>query len=105
MSDPGPMGPLVLCLLLIFLFPLQRPSVPVAPTPPPNIYMSPVQKKLHDQLQQKARQVQDAILRQQEELRTITEQLSFAKQGSVPLVNQTPGESFGNMAGLYFRSN
>lgn len=62
---------------------LQRPPVS---TPPQNIYMSPVQKKLHDQLQQKARQVQDAIMRQQEELRTITEQLSFAKQGTVPMV-------------------
>ena len=61
-------------------------------TPPQNIYMSPVQKKLHDQLQQKARQVQDAIMRQQEELRTITEQLSFAKQGTVPMVGPPSGE-------------
>lgn len=64
------------------------PTPPQAPVPSQNVYMSPVQKKLHDQLQQKARQVQDAIRRQQEELRTITEQLSFAKQGAIPMVNQ-----------------
>ena len=48
--------------------------------------MTPVQRQLHEQLQRKARQVQDAILRQQEELREIAQQLAFS-QGVLPIMN------------------
>lgn len=55
-------------------------------SPPSNVYMTPVQRQLHEQLQRKAGQVQSAILRQQEELRKIHQQLLFA-QGSLPVLN------------------
>lgn len=55
-------------------------------SPPVNVYMTPVQRQLHEQLQRKAGQVQDAILRQQEELRKIHQQLLFA-EGNIPMLN------------------
>jgi hypothetical protein len=60
---------------------------------PTNIYMTPVQRQLHEQLQRKAGQVQDAILRQQEELRKIHQQLLFA-QGNIPVLNSNTGKVY-----------
>ena len=50
---------------------------------PSNVFMTPVQKQLHEQLQRKANQVQTIILKQQEELKKIHQQLLFT-QGPFP---------------------
>lgn len=44
-----------------------------------NLFLTPAQKFLHDQLVQKSEQLQDTIRRQQEELRQITQQLAQAQ--------------------------
>ncbi|KAL3878214.1 hypothetical protein ACJMK2_030582 [Sinanodonta woodiana] len=54
----------------------------------PQLYMTPIQHQLHEQLKQKARQVQEAIMRQQEELKKITDQLSLNHQGLLPYLIQ-----------------
>ncbi|KAK3602792.1 hypothetical protein CHS0354_026342 [Potamilus streckersoni] len=54
----------------------------------PQLHMTPIQRQLHEQLKQKARQVQEAIIRQQEELRKITDQLSLNRQGLLPYLIQ-----------------
>nr|WDV40241.1 circadian locomotor output cycles kaput [Sinonovacula constricta] len=59
-------------------------------TVPGSVYMTPIQRQLHEQLQRKAQQVQDAILRQQEELRKITQQLIFA-QGAITMPSSNNG--------------
>lgn len=46
----------------------------------PQLFMTPAQRQLHKQLQFKSQQLQQTILRQQEELRQITEELSLAHQ-------------------------
>ncbi|XP_045204691.2 circadian locomoter output cycles protein kaput-like isoform X2 [Mercenaria mercenaria] len=69
---------------------------------PTNIYMTPVQRQLHEQLQRKAGQVQDAILRQQEELRKIHQQLLFA-QGNIPVLNSNSDNMAGLMGGEHSR--
>ncbi|WAQ99737.1 CLOCK-like protein [Mya arenaria] len=46
---------------------------------PTNMYMTPVQKQLHEQLQRKANQVQSMIFKQQEELKQIHQQLLFTQ--------------------------
>ncbi|KAL4230779.1 hypothetical protein ACF0H5_011154 [Mactra antiquata] len=58
----------------------------VSVSPSVDVYMTPVQRQLHEQLRRKAGQVQDAILRQQEELRKIHQQLLFA-EGNIPMIN------------------
>lgn len=68
--------------------------VNIAVSPPTNVYMTPVQRQLHEQLRRKAGQVQDAILRQQEELRKIHQQLLFA-QGNIPALGTGPETMIG----------
>jgi hypothetical protein len=48
------------------------------------LFLTPVQQQLYHQLQEKSQQLQQAILRQQTELRQITQQLNLAKQGALP---------------------
>jgi hypothetical protein len=49
------------------------------------LFLTPVQRQLLHQLQEKSQQLQQAILRQQTELRQITQQLNLAKQGALPI--------------------
>lgn len=50
--------------------------------------MTPAQRQLHKQLQFKSQQLQQTILRQQEELRQITEELALAHQ-FMPIADAT----------------
>lgn len=59
-------------------------SPEIQPTSP-QLFLTPVQQQLYRQLQDKAQQLQSAIVRQQTELQQITQQLSFAKQGGHPV--------------------
>lgn len=47
--------------------------------------LTPIQKQLHEQLREKSQKLQQAILKQQEELQQITQQLAMAQQGMPPL--------------------
>ncbi|KAH3730673.1 hypothetical protein DPMN_056664 [Dreissena polymorpha] len=75
---------------------LSSPATDVSPMPsqldmlPSNVYMTPVQKQLHEQLQRKASQVQSLIFRQQEELKKIHQQLLFTQVPQVPTAFNTP---------------
>lgn len=62
---------------------------PVVEPTSPQLFLTPVQQQLYRQLQDKAQQLQSAIVRQQTELQQITQQLSFAKQGglTVPVMS------------------
>lgn len=51
----------------------------------PQLFLTPVQRQLYHQLQEKSQQLQQAILRQQTELQQITQQLNLAKQGALPI--------------------
>lgn len=51
----------------------------------PQLYLTPVQRQLYQQLQEKSQHLQQAILRQQTELQQITQQLNLAKQGALPV--------------------
>ncbi len=55
---------------------------------PPVIQLTPVQKRLQEQLLQKHQQLQDAIMRQQEELRMISEQLNLTYTPTIPQSHQ-----------------
>lgn len=54
----------------------------------PQLFMTPAQRQLHKQLQFKSQQLQQTILRQQEELRQITEELALAHQ-FMPIADAT----------------
>lgn len=54
----------------------------------PVIQLTPVQKRLQEQLLQKHQQLQDAIMRQQEELRMISEQLNLTYTPTIPQSHQ-----------------
>eukprot|EP00106_Octopus_bimaculoides_P013534 XP_014780976.1 PREDICTED: uncharacterized protein LOC106876781 [Octopus bimaculoides] len=57
----------------------------------PQLFLTPAQKQLHKQLKFKSQQLQQTILRQQEELRQITEELTLAQQ-FMPITDAaTPG--------------
>lgn len=60
----------------------------------PQLFLTPAQKQLHKQLKFKSQQLQQTILRQQEELRQITEELTLAQQ-FMPITDAaTPGKNF-----------
>ncbi|KAJ8298453.1 hypothetical protein KUTeg_024984 [Tegillarca granosa] len=50
------------------------------------IFLTPIQQQLHEQLRQKSIRLQQAIIRQQEELRQITQQLNLTQQGMMPII-------------------
>nr|XP_022324520.1 circadian locomoter output cycles protein kaput-like isoform X1 [Crassostrea virginica] len=54
-------------------------------SPVPQLFLTPIQKQLHEQLREKSHKLQQAILQQQEELQQITRQLALAQQGILPL--------------------
>ena len=56
------------------------------------LFLTPVQRQLYQQLQEKSQQLQQAILRQQAELQQITQQLSLAKQGALPIPVMSVGQ-------------
>ncbi|XP_061188933.1 circadian locomoter output cycles protein kaput-like [Saccostrea echinata] len=56
-----------------------------SPSQTPQLFLTPIQKQLHEQLREKSQKLQQAILQQQEELQQITRQLAMAQQGILPL--------------------
>ncbi|XP_062566627.1 circadian locomoter output cycles protein kaput-like [Saccostrea cucullata] len=56
-----------------------------SPSQAPQLFLTPIQKQLHEQLREKSQKLQQAILQQQEELQQITRQLAMAQQGILPL--------------------
>lgn len=67
------------------------PEVPTVTSP--QLFLTPVQRQLYQQLQEKSQQLQQTILRQQAELQQITHQLSLAKQGALPIPVMTVGNT------------
>lgn len=63
----------------------QLPVIDGPKSPVPQLFLTPIQKQLHEQLREKSQKLQQAILKQQEELQQITQQLAMAQQGMPPL--------------------
>ncbi|XP_048756710.1 circadian locomoter output cycles protein kaput-like isoform X2 [Ostrea edulis] len=56
-----------------------------SPSQNSQLFLTPIQKQLHEQLREKSKKLQQAILQQQEELQQITRQLAMTQQGILPL--------------------
>lgn len=57
--------------------------------------VTPIQRRLQQQLLQKHKQLQEAIMRQQQELQAISDQLSLSYDGSqTPTPAAAPGRSY-----------
>ncbi|KAK3100643.1 hypothetical protein FSP39_022964 [Pinctada imbricata] len=58
---------------------------------PPQLHLTPIQRQLHEQLREKSLKLQKTIMKQQEELQQIIQQLAMAQQGVFPMLAITTG--------------